>query len=657
MVSKEAPSVSSYRGVFPSIQDLITHHQKVMTTTPRGRDCSPRGERTQLADLPLVAARVTLPTSMAQPTSHLAVELAAQSAANSRLTQGSSGMLHNELNSSGLRSTPQMVSPLRAQHNPAVRVGSNVTFDMSTPIGERGPFGARTSTSPDGDWETAWTNSSDAERWRRAFRDEAHGCLEAVRNAAQDTDISQLAGQLSEWRHVHVEETTKLRESVHELVNITLTARRQADERAELQDVRSSKDNDMVLKKIDAEFAHVRERWHSDERRWAEVIGKIEYMQDRLDRIEGLPPEAMNNANRVLHSLENRAYRAYRPLVKRLVEALDEGMERISNHMTELGAIQSMAIEESSGRHAALLDNQREELRQHCAEISEVAMSQSRELALNAIEAMADHRPTSGANTAEATAPSIDLKSVTQSLKVLNDRTAEIYKMSKQPPTAALPSNLPFNIGSGDGFATAVEALREAEASSNAAKKAKTEAEEARAQLAAVQTKAEVLTHEVQELKGQLPTSRSQASLATIANGPSLSTSITRLETIERRGNVKVNLRNGDLELVKPLEFVARKPTDPVGAELSDRMTAEVVIADIVEVCNIFAQPPVLLEAHIKGGETPQAEAVAKARAQLIASALESRGLKNDTITTKGLPGKSGLNKTCIIVKMNLSSR
>merc|ERR1712217_486099 len=58
---------------------------------------------------------------------------------------------------------------------------------------------------------------------------------------------------------------------------------------------------------------------------------------------------------------------------------------------------------------------------------------------------------------------------------------------------------------------------------------------------------------------------------------------ITQIKAIEARNNIRVDLRNGDVELLCPVEFMSRKVTDAPDAELSDVAAVEPLLTDLIE--------------------------------------------------------------------------
>merc|ERR1712232_332471 len=63
---------------------------------------------------------------------------------------------------------------------------------------------------------------------------------------------------------------------------------------------------------------------------------------------------------------------------------------------------------------------------------------------------------------------------------------------------------------------------------------------------------------------------------------------INRIKGIEARGRIRVDLRNGDVELLSPVEFKSRKVTETPDAVLEDEAAVEPLIVDMVELFQMF---------------------------------------------------------------------
>lgn len=132
-------------------------------------------------------------------------------------------------------------------------------------------------------------------------------------------------------------------------------------------------------------------------------------------------------------------------------------------------------------------------------------------------------------------------------------------------------------------------------------------------------------------------------------------TPMTELEQhvleIEARGNIGVNLETGRVDVLRDIAFVPRKTTDPPRAELQKPEVARHVLDDIAEVARLFGER-LIVEGHTKGGESNFWQSLADDRARLVGQELIHRGVEPDRLTTRGLPGKRGLNKVAVVLHL-----
>merc|ERR1719313_2554328 len=72
---------------------------------------------------------------------------------------------------------------------------------------------------------------------------------------------------------------------------------------------------------------------------------------------------------------------------------------------------------------------------------------------------------------------------------------------------------------------------------------------------------------------------------------------VKQVKSIESRGNIRCNLRNGDVDLLRPLDFVPRRNKEEPIAEYVDLNIAEPVIQDLAELAKMF-HVPMVVEGH-----------------------------------------------------------
>lgn len=127
------------------------------------------------------------------------------------------------------------------------------------------------------------------------------------------------------------------------------------------------------------------------------------------------------------------------------------------------------------------------------------------------------------------------------------------------------------------------------------------------------------------------------------------------MRDIERRGNIKIDSRTGEME-VKDLPWTAKKPPAAPAGELSNEKAAETILSDLADIVDLFGVP-MTVEGHMKQGQGGNAawwQDLADSRMQHLVDLLEKRGVDAALLNPKGLPGKKGLNKAALIVKFEL---
>jgi len=128
---------------------------------------------------------------------------------------------------------------------------------------------------------------------------------------------------------------------------------------------------------------------------------------------------------------------------------------------------------------------------------------------------------------------------------------------------------------------------------------------------------------------------------------------IDRIKTIEARGNVKVDLGNGDVDILKPISFQGRNKNQKPTAEFLDMGLVNTILFDIAEVANMFSVP-MEIQGHTGGEDCAFSQALSLNRAELILDHLAIRGVEKRLMTPKGYPGPTGLNKACVVVSLDI---
>lgn len=147
--------------------------------------------------------------------------------------------------------------------------------------------------------------------------------------------------------------------------------------------------------------------------------------------------------------------------------------------------------------------------------------------------------------------------------------------------------------------------------------------------------------------------------LAGPAKQPSSSWLVEQLKQVsivQARGNAHLNLNNGDVTLLRPIKFVTRNPGElPIG-EFEDEAEANQVISDIAALWKIF-QVDLNVEGHsrdIGQGNDDFWQSLTDNRAALCVPKLHNLGVPLEMVHTTGKPGKKGLNKAALVLKLDI---
>merc|ERR1712224_277600 len=122
---------------------------------------------------------------------------------------------------------------------------------------------------------------------------------------------------------------------------------------------------------------------------------------------------------------------------------------------------------------------------------------------------------------------------------------------------------------------------------------------------------------------------------------------------IEDRGNVAINFRTGEVDVKRDIPFDPKNQQEEPLGEFKDEQVALEIIGDIFEIWDLF-KVNLAIEGHTKGGENDFWQALANNRAQLIVDTLHGMGVDKKKMTSKGLPGKLGLNKVGVVVQLDI---
>lgn len=131
---------------------------------------------------------------------------------------------------------------------------------------------------------------------------------------------------------------------------------------------------------------------------------------------------------------------------------------------------------------------------------------------------------------------------------------------------------------------------------------------------------------------------------------------LIKVNSIEDRGNLRVNLKNGEVDILREIPYVPKMPADGPVAEYADDKQALEVISDIAEVWKLF-EVQAVIEGHTKDlgtGSEKFWQELADNRAALCVSTLQDFNVDPSKVVAKGMPGKKGLNRPTVVVKLDI---
>lgn len=158
---------------------------------------------------------------------------------------------------------------------------------------------------------------------------------------------------------------------------------------------------------------------------------------------------------------------------------------------------------------------------------------------------------------------------------------------------------------------------------------------------------AQRLRRQVEKLKCDLDKEREKGKSMTGA--PML----RKLLDIEDRKNVRIDYRSGDVEIIREIPFDPKRHDEEPLGEYVDEDVAVQVLTDVKDIWEVF-KVSMTVEGHTKGGETEFWQALADNRAATIVCTLTDLGVDPAHLISRGLPGKKGLNKVGVRVKLDI---
>jgi len=536
--------------------------------------------------------------------------------------------------------------PLRASPDSTLglqtdELSSSLRSSPSPPLGSDGPalgdtfnrsirsFGGAPASPPVSSLNDAAQHRADAdiEQWRRAFVEEATNCARMLRRTLDDANITHIAAQFNESRSVELGIAAQMQQHAEELIKQSQAMQRACFDifstaeftrfqssiielRQSIDDFRKSGsisgvggglDGSAAARKSAAGALGAREAEHSlaasvqrhvqlQQERWTQDDARWAAFSDRLDELQG----RLNEMDEVVATrFDLRALGE--------PEALPQQVART------LASVVRVAVDDINRPMRTMVDSLRQSiadecgaLRQHVTSILAVALG--------------------------------DGKSVERPLEPM---LAEIGE--------GVHGLRPFR-DQADHWREQSEHWREQAAEgSRAAERAREEREQAHQESSRLGEEMAALQTQINDMHRLLDASCTAPARSALAS----------IKEVEGRGNLRLDIRSGQMELLKSIDFAGRKTSEPPGAEFKSLEVAESVLRDVAEVVTMF-NAPFEIEAHTataKSGSPAYWEEVTNCRAQLVRSQLQSLGVSKATMITKGLPGKKGLNRHCVILR------
>jgi len=126
-------------------------------------------------------------------------------------------------------------------------------------------------------------------------------------------------------------------------------------------------------------------------------------------------------------------------------------------------------------------------------------------------------------------------------------------------------------------------------------------------------------------------------------------------EDISGRGRILVDYGNHQLKICIPILFVPVLHDHEIITRFADEITSKEVLQDVADFMAIFKGSRIMVEGHTR---TPDdlldnwAFKLANARADFIKKTISDHGIGQEQIDTSGLPGKHGIGKPAIKLRM-----
>jgi hypothetical protein len=443
---------------------------------------------------------------------------------------------------------------------------------------------------------------ADLLRWRSGFHQEMEDATRGVRAALEEANIPSMVAEFAEWRRNESQERRDLQQHVEELLRVNTSLRQSQLDWFATKGVEQIVES-AIGKAVEATTLSVGALW-----------------QDRIDEFEKSVKNISESSSQ-LQGVEDMIGNAFQELKNHQETSLSSALQQLEELTSQVESQKMTMTKSLESTVTKELTNQMEELKvQFHDAVDHVSPQLHHE-----IEEIKDHLEFQLTKSQKKRTTTITEASEIQSL--LQDRS-----LSEDKLTAAA-----------HGFQELQQTLlKECDEWQH-------KYVEAEIQLVNSRALDEKHKFEIQELEQKVRALDIKVMQAESRSGVNV---INRIKQIEKHGNVTVNLDNGDVDMLKPLEFVPRNQGGEPTAEFAQITQATSVIDDISDLQRLF-NVKVEVEGHTKG-DSPFFEKLASNRSMLIKDHLVANGTNPRLIETKSLPGLKGLNRPCVIVRLDI---
>jgi len=520
----------------------------------------------------------------------------------------------------------------------------------------------------------------DLERWRKAFQEEARRSVHALRQAMDEAGIMHIASQFAEWRKADAAELEQLRGYVQELLRLNCSLRQcnldqlSPDGLAKLTNsVRTigQSVDDLVSKLFNQDlstelataaqhaatkalasfqvearansdalrqhFEDQRSCWDKNERRWNQLMGRLDQMQKRVGNIEQARLESggwQQARRRTTLFASSPAATGRTPEDSQnvlTVEAVEQLSELLRGDIAETVAETVLGVlgreDAASAPHAAN------------------GGTGHLQRALSAVmESSEDCRGSALFSSIHSEAVMAKLEIVSNDVQMMRSRM-DWYCSELQDKVLKQQKSHAEKGGSLDQLALVSQRLDRLDG-------------------LCMTTQSEI-SHWRQSATNELGSIRSivkEDLVEMVKNTASMgehrimtaaADTLQHIKDIQLRGNIKVDLNNGDVAILKSMDFVPRRVNEKPDAQFVDILAVDLVLRDLADLGKIF-EVPMVIEGHTRGSSSDFWEQLAINRAKLVMNSLESKGIKRALMSAVGLPGKKGVNKACVIIRFDI---